>query len=106
MVDDSFHSDPIVTDKPGNMGWRMIRVKIEVDRKDSERKEECGDDPESPSGLFQDHQQDPETEERQKGKVQISRERRKVKMANVNPEGVGNENRNERKTEYPTHSGP
>ena len=81
-------------------------MKIEMDRKDSKRKEECGDDPESPSGFFQDHQQDPETEECQKDKVQVSRERRKVKMANINPEGVGNKNRNEGKAEYPIHSGP
>jgi len=62
-VDDPFHSDPIVTDEPGNMGWGMIRVKIEVDRKDSQSKEKSGDDPESPSGFFQDRQQDPEAEE-------------------------------------------
>ena len=75
-VNDPFHRDSIETDESGDMRRRMVRMKIEMDRKDSESEEKEGDDPGTPSRFFQDHQEDPEAEEDQKRKDQVSGERR------------------------------
>jgi hypothetical protein len=65
------------------MGRGMIRMKVEMDGKDPENEEKGRGDPEIQSGLLQDHQDDPETEEDQKGKTEIGGQKRKVKMAEV-----------------------
>jgi hypothetical protein len=82
-VDDSFDRHAIVPGEPGDMGRRMIRMKVEMDGKGTENEEKGRDDPEIQSGLLQDHQDDPETEEDQKRKTEIGGQRRKVKMAEV-----------------------
>ncbi len=50
-------------------GW--VGMKIEMDRKDSESQEKEGGNPGSPPRFFQDEQEDPGSEEKQKEREQI-----------------------------------
>ena len=77
-VNDPFDGDSIKSDESGDVGRRMGRMKVEMDGKDSESEEKEEDDPGAPAGSFQDHQEEPETEEDQKRKDQGLRGRRQV----------------------------
>jgi hypothetical protein len=58
-------------------------MKVEMDRKMSKGREEEEQDPGAPAGSPQDHQDDPEAEENQKGKKEALKREGKVKVARI-----------------------
>ena len=79
-----FQGDSIETDESGNMRRRLVWMKIEMDRENSESQEKEGGHPGAPSRFFQDLQEDPETEEEKKRRDQIGREIGEIKMSEIN----------------------
>jgi hypothetical protein len=90
LVDDAFYRDSIEADESGDMGGRMLRVEIEMDRKIPEGEEKEKNDPGTRSRFFQDHEEDPEAKKNQKGKEQALKGEGRVEMARVDSQGIGN----------------
>jgi hypothetical protein len=84
-VNHAFHRNPIGTDESGNMRRRRVGMKIEIDRNHSENQEKEGGNPGSPPGLFQEEQEDPGSEQKQKEREQIGGPIGEVKMAEIDP---------------------